>query len=270
MNKPVPGLRSGAGIFFCIRRMLSSGVIDIFRPITLEEMGKVKLMNRVDSKFITTEDRLENLLEGMAGSYMMQQIEDRRNMPYATRYFDTGERLMFYEHQRGKKQRQKIRIRVYEGNDMPPFLEIKDKDNRGRTRKKRVVMEDSEDIGYYKDFVEKYLKYPVEVLTPQIDNHFYRLTLVNDEMTERITIDTGLEFYNLTNDTPLSYDGLTIIEWKRDGHVSGSRFARMLRELSIHESGFSKYCVGMAATDKTLRQNRLKSKLKFVDRLLDY
>ena len=42
----------------------------------------------------------------------------------------------------------------------------------------------------------------------------------------------------------------------------------MLRGLRIHPAGFSKYCVGMALTDRRLRHNRLKPRLRMVERLL--
>ena len=78
-----------------------------FDPITLEQMKGIKLMNRTDTKFITTIDRLEELLLKAQSQYWAQDIDGDRNMPYFTRYFDTPECAMYVSHQNGKKTRQK-------------------------------------------------------------------------------------------------------------------------------------------------------------------
>ena len=44
------------------------------------------------------------------------------------------------------------------------------------------------------------------------ENHFYRITLVNKIMTERITIDTYLEFNNLKTDNKIELPEIGIIE----------------------------------------------------------
>lgn len=248
--------------------MLDSSVLNSFKPISLEEMGKVKLMNRIDTKFVTSVDKVQKLLEIASADYMVQQIDGQKNMPYYTRYYDTEDVNMFYEHQRGKKTRQKIRVRRYEGSDTPPFVEIKSKNNKGRTHKKRVAMEKGDDISCYNDFLSQNSNYDPATLIPHIENHFYRITLVNKDMTERITIDTNLEFHNLTTDSKVSLDNIGIIEWKRDGRCK-SGLDKILNELRIHQSGFSKYCMGMAITNPSLRQNRLKKRLRKINKIKD-
>ena len=108
-----------------------------YRSVSLEQMGNVKLMNRVDTKFVTTLDRLERLLALAADRYSIQEIEGQQMMPYTTLYFDTPQCEMYAQHQRGKKARQKIRVRRYESSGVQ-FLEVKRKNNKGRTDKKRI------------------------------------------------------------------------------------------------------------------------------------
>lgn len=108
--------------------------LQTYQTITLEEMDKVRLMNRIDTKYITTLPNLELLLSRIVTTYRLQQIDGQTNMPYYTCYFDTASCSMFTEHQRGRKVRQKIRIREYE-NSRLTFLEIKNKNNKGRTDK---------------------------------------------------------------------------------------------------------------------------------------
>ena len=50
-------------------------IINKFSPITLDEMSNVKLMNRVDTKFVTTMPRLLQLLKMAQGEYFMQEID---------------------------------------------------------------------------------------------------------------------------------------------------------------------------------------------------
>ena len=246
---------------------LSEDLWSNFRKISLEEMEKVKLMNRVDTKFIAPVSKLIPMLEMAMERYFVQEIEEKNNMPYFTRYYDTLDYDMYYQHQRGKKVRQKIRTRLYEGTMQYPFLEIKSKNNKGRTRKKRVLMEPGEDFLLYPDFFNKYSDYQAELLVPTLENHFYRVTLVNHTLTERITLDTDLEIFNLQTGSFISLDKIAIIEWKRDGRAMTHDLENILRTLRIPESGFSKYCVGIAMTDKALPSNRLKQKIRMIEKM---
>lgn len=184
-------------------------ILQGFAPISLEEMGRVRLMNRTDTKYVTTVPRLVRLLEMAVGEYRVQEIGGLRDMPYYTCYFDTPDRDMFIQHERGRKARQKIRLRVYESSGTA-FLEIKDKDNRGRTDKKRVPASGAgEDIVPYSDFIRAHSRYLPDSLVPQVRNRFYRITLVNRLLIERLTIDTGLRFHNVPTGTGARWRGLS-------------------------------------------------------------
>lgn len=247
-----------------IRNRLDS-ILRTFPAISLEEMGKVRLMNRIDTKYVTTTAKLERLLEMAAGNYRVQQIGTELNLPYYTCYFDTEHCDMYAAHQRGKKTRQKIRLRVYEQTGTA-FLEIKDKNNKGRTDKIRTAAERGQDIAEYADFIRHHSLYDPEQLMPRLQNRFRRITLVNNSMTERLTIDTCLCFHSLITGTDCTPEGIAIIELKRSGNTA-SPILGMLRELHIHPSGFSKYCVGMALTDRYIKQNRLKMRLRSLEHI---
>lgn len=241
-------------------------LLKTFSTISLEEMGKVRLMNRIDTKYVTTLTKLETLLELAASEYRVQQIGGEVNLPYSTCYFDTAHCDMYADHQRGKKARQKIRLRVYEETGTA-FMEIKDKNNHGRTDKKRTMAQVGSDIKAYADFIRQNSHYAPETLMPRLQNHFHRITLVNKKMTERLTIDTCLCFHSLITGNDCTPEGIVIIELKRSGNVP-SPIQAILRDLHIHPSGFSKYCVGMALTDCHIKQNRLKMKLRALQHLL--
>lgn len=240
-----------------------------YTPVSLEQMKAVRLMNRIDTKYVTTLPKLVRLLEMARGQYWVQEIDGQRNMPYYTLYYDTERCDMYLEHLRGRKTRQKIRIRAYEHSGAS-FLEVKNKNNKGRTAKKRVECAVGEKDNHT-DFIASHLRYAPENLRDRIENRFTRITLVNRNMTERLTIDTNLRFHNFTTDTVCSLDGLVIIELKRDG-LTYSPILELLRELRIQPSGFSKYCMGMALTDGELKKNCFKPRLRMISKMcrVDY
>lgn len=238
------------------------------KPISLEEMTEVKLMNRFDAKYLTTLSKLEQLLKEAERDFLIQEIDGVRNSSYYTCYFDTTNFKMYCDHERGKKTRKKIRIREYLETGTLPFLEIKDKNNKGKTKKRRVPMELGKDLELYKSFVSDHTEFNVEELNPKIENRFKRITLVNIEKTERITIDTSIEFHNFVSGREIMLPQLAVIEWKRDGQSKKSRLKPLLQTLRIHESGFSKYVIGMAMTDSYLPQHKIKPRLHLIQKMI--
>ena len=240
-----------------------------FAPISLEEMSGVKLMNRTDTKFITTTERLRLLLEMARDDYYIQEIDGERNLEYDTTYFDTLQFDMYNQHQWNHANRQKIRFRTYCISGLQ-FMEVKTKNNHGRTKKKRIEVKDMNVAEQQKrDFLRKHLRYDVDTLQPVLNNHFSRITLVNKGKTERLTIDSALHFNNLQSGEHLDMGSLVIIELKRDGLVY-SPILDMLKQLHIHPHGFSKYCMGSALTGKGLLPvNRFKCKLIEINKLVN-
>ena len=235
-------------------------LLKTFAPISLEQMSSVKLMNRTDTKFVTTLERLRQLLVMARQDYYIQEIDGQRNLEYDTTYFDTREFDMYNQHQYNHANRQKVRFRTYCISGLQ-FMEVKTKNNHGRTKKKRIEVKDMDVREQQKrDFLGQNLRYGVDTLQPALNNHFSRITLVNKDKTERLTIDSQLSFHNLVNDQELDMGQLVIVELKRDGRVP-SPILEMLRQLHIHPHGFSKYCMGSALTNPLLPCHRFKRKL---------
>jgi len=236
-------------------------------PITLAEMSGVKLMNRTDTKFVTTMPRLIELLRMAREDYYVQDIDGERNALYDTTYFDTRGFDMYQEHQHGHANRQKIRFRTYVSSHLQ-FMEIKTKNNHGRTKKKRIEVDDMDLADSAKrEFIAERLHFCVDDLQPHMHNYFHRVTLVNRGKTERLTIDTQLEFNNVITGHQRDMGQLVIVELKRDGLVY-SPVLEMLRQLHILPHGFSKYCMGAAMTNPQLPVNRFKEKLRDVEKIL--
>ena len=239
-----------------------------FTPISLEEMSGVKLMNRTDTKFVTNMEKLHQLLEMAQEDYFVQEIDGGRNLEYDTTYFDTTQFDMYNQHQCNHTNRQKIRFRTYCISGLQ-FMEVKTKNNHGRTKKKRIEVTDMNLAEQEKsDFLGKYLRYGVDTLQPALNNHFSRITLVNKAKTERLTIDSALRFHNIVSGVDKDMGNLVIIELKRDGLVY-SPVLEMLRQLRIHPHGFSKYSIGSALTNPQLQVNRFKCKLIEIGKLVN-
>ena len=241
-------------------------ILSTYAPISLEEMATIRLMNRTDTKFVTTLAALEKLLLRAGDEYRIQETDGKRNLPYHTLYYDTPAHDMFMAHHNGKKTRQKVRIRSYLNSGLS-FLEVKSKNNHGRTDKRRIqatttALTDEANSA----FLCRQLRYAPDTLTQQLENRFDRITLVNRRMTERLTIDTSIRFRNLLTGNSCFLPRLVIIELKRDG-LSPSPIRALLRELRIHPAGFSKYCMGMALTDTSLKQNRFKERIRALNAL---
>ena len=256
-------------------------IITKYEPISLDEMSGIKLMNRTDTKFVTTVHRLKSLLMLANNDYRIQDIDGVRVAAYYTAYFDTPECNMYIVHQNGHAGRQKLRIRSYVDSGLN-FLEVKTKNNHGRTKKKRIDMvgfdpmhpdhgirfqRQDEQYKVYDEFLRKHLRYDPAIMSEKLENHFNRITLVNKSKTERLTIDTGLCFHNLLTGRDADLTGLAIIELKRDG-LQPSPILEMLRELRIKPCGFSKYCMGSAFTNPSLKRNNFKERMRLVERFL--
>ncbi len=230
-------------------------------------MGAVKLMNRVDTKFVTHKNNLIPFLDLLKNSHMVQEIHGNRTSAYRTLYFDTKDKAMYSAHQAGKSTREKIRMREYIGSDLV-FLEVKDKNNRGRTKKVRIQIPGWNEYKNEEatDFLQEKSWFELKDINPHVQNSFDRITLVNREKTERLTIDLNLSFNNLDNDCIYDLSNIIIIELKQDGFCfSYSR--QCLRQMRIGPKGFSKYCIGSALTNPYLKQNNFKSRIRQIKKM---
>lgn len=243
-------------------------IVNSMRPITLGEMKEVKLMNRIDTKYLVTSDELLSILKGIHEHYYAQEAEGNRLSPYSTVYYDTEDLKMYIIHHDRHLVRDKVRVRTYLDSQLT-FCEVKHKTNKGRTKKKRIevkpginVLEDPEASA----FLAERQPYPLDSLMPQLETAFDRFTLVNYEKTERLTIDCNLIFRNFTAGTTASMDDLVIMELKQDGRAR-SLLKEVLFDLRIKPYKISKYCIGTAMTRPEVKQNRFKKKIRRINKL---
>lgn len=241
-------------------------ILNQFETVTLQDIAQVSLMNRVDSKFLMNISTLQEYLTSLVDSYYIVEIDNELSHPYRTIYFDTKDLQFYHEHHNGKLNRTKIRSRIYENNGMV-FNEIKQKSNKGKTRKSRIERETlihQFDTTFANFAEEKECNIP-ESLVPQMTVAYNRITLVDKEFTERMTIDLNLTFEH--NDKSKEMENLVIVELKRDKCGMRSTGQRELRNHGSIESGFSKYCIGVATLHNDIKKNNFKRKIRTVNKL---
>ena len=257
-------------------------ILRTFEPISLAQMESVKLMNRIDTKFAVPMAVLPAILEAAQADYYAQEIDGKRIATYDTMYYDTDTLDMYVRHHDRQLVRQKIRVRQYVDSHLT-FLEIKRKNNKGRTNKKRIVVPgfdivaDTPSVLKHKkkedeavtveSFIDAKSRYEWSQISPHLWTKFHRITLVNKAKTERLTIDLDLVWENVVNGEAKTYPELVIIELKRDGNVP-SRMTDIMLANRIHPFKISKYCIGTALTTPGVKINRFKKKIRSIEKML--
>ena len=112
-----------------------SKIISDFEHISLAQMDGVKLMNRTDTKYTFSYSKLNLLLKRMQPFYKILEINNQLIHSYKSLYYDTEDRKFYLDHHNNRVNRNKVRFREYVGSNLT-FLEIKLKNNKGRTIKK--------------------------------------------------------------------------------------------------------------------------------------
>jgi hypothetical protein len=244
---------------------LIKNAIQSFNRVTLNNLGKVKLMDRTDFKFCIQRQLLPGILESLKDNYSILEIQGETILPYDNTYFDTLDDQMYLHHQNGKMNRYKIRIRQYLQSE-ENFLEIKFKTNKGRTIKERIerqgfntTFENSE-----LDFLQNSSPYSGSQLYPKIKSSFNRITLINNQFTERITIDTFPGFKN--QEKEITLENLVIIEVKQCKSNKPAVIIQVLKDHKIRKQSFSKYCIGRSLLEEKIKKNNFKPLLLILEK----
>ncbi|MBT6030897.1 MAG: polyphosphate polymerase domain-containing protein [Crocinitomicaceae bacterium] len=238
--------------------------IEDFQPISLQEMDEVKLLNRTDTKFVFTKSELASLLKDSTNDYKVLTINNQRYSTYKTLYFDTPEHEFYLNHQKGKENRFKVRIRKYIESSLC-FLEVKNK-KKGRTLKKRIAISDFQtDLDKEScAFISQCLNEKKE-LYPSLWNSFSRITLVNQVLKERLTIDTDLTFE--INGKTKNLPNLVIAEVKQERVSRNTPLVSKLKARQIRPTRMSKYCIGCVFLKEDLKYNSFKEKMLTINKL---
>lgn len=243
--------------------------LESFETITLDQMDRVKLMNRVDTKFNFTKSELLSILPELSEHYQILNINGNLTPKYESLYYDDPLLKFYKDHHSGRMNRFKVRMRKYLDSDIA-FLEVKHK-FKGRTNKQRIPISDlhhnlSEEE---KEFVRS-TGVNVKDLNPVLTNKYNRITLVGKKLNERLTLDLGLSFF--WEDKTRSFNELVIAELKQEKVSRNSPFFQIMRELNVRPFRLSKYCIGILKLYGTerVKHNRFKEKLLKLKKIDNY
>ncbi|MEI6123072.1 MAG: polyphosphate polymerase domain-containing protein [Bacteroidota bacterium] len=240
-------------------------IVSTFDPISLSEMDSVKLLDRFDTKYAFNFCKLPTLLNKLSSEYFILDIDNIRINPYETLYYDTDNFLLYHQHHSGKLNRYKIRYRRYTETKLS-FFEIKFKNNKNRTIKERIKQRsiEQEIVGDAKDFLNKNPILANEDFIPKLWVYYSRITLVNKNSSERLTLDLNLTYSDGIK--KVSYPALVIAELKQEKNKN-SFFSQLMKEQHIKDSSISKYCFGIVILNNEIKHNNFNEKIKSINKL---
>ncbi len=242
-------------------------MLNSFEKINLNEMDSVKLMNRKECKYTLCYKDLIAVLNDLKDDYFVLDIDGERIMPYESVYYDKPDFALYTSHQNGKQNRYKVRCRTYELTGQK-FLELKFKNNKKRTIKKRLEVTGDKSVKENSSFLDRYLPFPSDSLEKKIEIRYQRITLVDKNLKERVTIDLNLAFSSENKKS--IYRELAIIEIKYEETKRESKMVNVLQEYRIKPLSFSKYCLGISGHYSEVKQNNMNMKIREINKLLSF
>lgn len=238
-----------------------------FAPITLKEMERVALLNRVDVKFLLRIDQLLDILPLLQQDYRALSVNGVVSNRYQTVYFDTSRFDLYHMHINGQAERFKVRRRQYLSTHTT-FFEVKQKNRKDRTVKLRIPThgETGDVTGEEAHWLERVSPFHGEDLIPVLVNTFTRLTLVNRRQCERLTFDIEICFTSERGN--VSLPGIVIAEVKRETGEVETAFLREMHRRHIQPQGLSKYAIGISLLYNQIKKNPLKPKLLYLQKMM--
>lgn len=229
-------------------------------------MEDVRLMDRMDLKFIFSQHQLPYILSLLKPDYDILETSGKRQIKYQTRYYDTSDFKLYHHHHQGKLNRFKVRYRQYE-NHAEGYLEIKHKNNKGRTIKSRVIQHSAP--SYIDPLLSEQLKHIPDIFSDRLFSSlevtYQRITFIHKQRSEKITFDYNLTFIN--NREVKHIPELIIAEIKQNKKTT-SKFVDIMKNSNIKASSISKYCLGLCMTQKGIKKNNFKALFSYINRII--
>jgi hypothetical protein len=241
--------------------------LQCFAPVNLGGLDKVKLMNRVETKYIFHRRHLDSLLAEVAGEYAILEIDGKRAFDYASLYFDTPDYQLYRQHHQGKSNRVKLRYRAYMDTG-EVFFEIKQKVKGVRTDKYRVrqpaIQEAiSADASQLMNRHKIILPDEVEAKTWI---HYKRITLAAKGSEERVTIDLAMRCKDAQSE--INFPDLVISEVKQAKMSRRSPFVTALHRRWIPDFRISKYSLAVAMMVPGIKTHLFKAKINRLHKIM--
>ena len=230
------------------------------------------MLDRLDNKYVIRQAVLRDAIEALSQDFDILEIDGKREFTYETCYFDDADLSSYFDHHQGRRQRCKVRVRKY-SDEQTCFIEVKLKDKRGMTVKKRLdhpldgygALDERAMAHIRSAYGELYGRSFDPVLQPILEITYQRVSLTAKQGGERMTIDSGLVFSGADGSHPIN-DGIFIVETKS---ANGNGLAdKILRGLHQHPTTHcSKYCIGAVVLQLVNRHNTFLPALRKVEAL---
>jgi hypothetical protein len=227
-------------------------------PISLSELESVAaLMTRVDRKYVLPPAAVAGLVASLRARAAVLEIDAKRRFHYRSLYFDTGDRASYLGAATGRRQRFKVRTRLYD-DQVTCVLEVKVPGSRGETVKDRIPY-DAADRNRLTAEARAFIDAQTRrrglgvSLGPVLVTSYLRSTLVDQTDGARITIDRALRCADVRG-AARDLVGPVILETKSGGSATAAD--RWLWHHGCRPVKISKFCVGMALFDPRLPANK--------------
>ena len=241
-----------------------STLLSPFETVSLQELDKINLMNRVDTKFVFSLDDLTKILPELINGYRCLQVNSCLLQTYKSLYFDDDKLSFLKAHHNGRVNRFKVRIRNYVESQLY-FLEVKHKIKK-RTDKSRIELANfTDELDFTQNqFVQGILQKQMNLI-PVLWNEFQRITFSGKTMNERLTLDLHLVFNQ--EESNYSMENVVIAELKQADLDRNSPFYQIMKKHGIRPLRVSKYCVGLYSIhgQQKIKGNRFKKKIKILN-----
>lgn len=218
-------------------------ILNQYEAISLPELLNAKLMNRVDTKFLIHLSDLPEILSALCEEYNILEVNEQRISNYENLYFDTPELRFYLDHHNKKDHRFKVRFRTYD-NSQTTYFEIKERRKKRTDKQRFQVDEMSNELAKKELSLVREMVGASTSLQPTLMNQYQRITLVNEALKERFTLDLGLVFEK--QGAFHSVDNVVVAELKQERLNRKSPVFEVMNQKKIRPFRFSKYCIGTA------------------------
>jgi hypothetical protein len=220
-------------------------------PISLDELNeRAALQRRSDNTYLVPVDALGGLLDQLAGTHQILEIDGERLFEYESTYFDTASLDSFRDHARERRPRFKARTRCYVATG-DCFFEVKVKREDGETVKRNIEYDPERRTrleATARELIRDVLREcgveePGEPLEPSFVTRFERATVVAYDEPERTTFDFHVKVEGRGDGAVELAKRLAIVETKTPS--GDGAWDRALGALGLEPVSLSKYRVGV-------------------------
>ena len=231
--------------------------------LSLDEMNAfASLQTRTDRKYIIQNTTCNRLIKEVDIQGGVLDLNGKRSTMYQSIYFDTPDLDIYKDAAYRRRPRFKARTRLYQ-NTNTAMLEVKTKDGRGKTVKKRTPYE-VKNTNHLTNNAKAFIDGVVGIsgashnLQATLTSQYQRTTIVDQLTKTRMTCDEFLvctDWENRSVTLPMC-----ILETKSSGQPSP--FDKWLWENKKRPISISKYCTTLAVLHPDLPANKWHQTIK--------